>query len=84
MRKPSEGRCEMTETLAPYMIGELHYQARDIGYGVEEDVVVGYFTGAVDSWGKHTFLVIGGVPLYLFADEMVEWTPATEWGGERR
>jgi hypothetical protein len=84
MRKPSEGRCEMQA----YRIGELHYRARDIGYGVEYGVAEGYWLPEVDMWGKQSFRLTdpiirdGTSTLYLFPDEVEVWEPFV--GGERR
>lgn len=51
----------------------INYKCRDIGYGVEEGEVEGYFTGAEDTWGKRTFQPLDrSDPLYLLADEILE------------
>lgn len=65
-----------------YKVGELHYACRDIGYGVEEDWITGYFTDDVDTLaGKLTFLPIDADgPLYLFEDELRNWAPLGEHG----
>ena len=49
------------------------YQCRDIGYGIEEGTLVGFWTGEVDSWGKLTILPLEDpdLPLYLFLDEIL-------------
>lgn len=55
----------------------IEYQCRDIGYGVESGEATGRFTGTIDAWGKHTFHPDGGgVPLYLFADEILSCVAA--------
>jgi hypothetical protein len=39
----------------------------------ESDTIDAYWTGEIDTWGKLTFIPIGGAdPLYLFKDELVE------------
>ncbi len=65
-----------------FRVGELKYEARDIGYGVEEDNLEGFFTGEVDTWGKLTFQPLDNhdTTLYLFSDEVVSWVPFTHNG----
>jgi hypothetical protein len=56
----------------------IEYQCRDIGYGVESGEATGRFTGEIDTWGKYTFQPDGiGLPLYLFADEIVSCVAAS-------
>jgi hypothetical protein len=47
-----------------------HYRCRDIGYGVEEGVVLVPAAGEPDVWGKRPYLTPDGVVLYLFSDEI--------------
>jgi hypothetical protein len=60
----------------PYVVAEMGYRCRDIGYGVEYGAVTGYFTGEVDTWGKMTFALVDPIlmgnqaQLYLFGDEV--------------
>ena len=52
---------------------DLVYRSRDIGYGIEEGSLEGFWTGEVDTWGKLTIRdVSGGPTLYLFPDEIME------------
>ena len=53
------------------VVATISYRCRDIGYGIEEDTIEGFWTGEVDAWGKHTIRRIDGGPtLYLFKDEI--------------
>jgi len=54
------------------MVCVVTYRCRDLGYGVERGTVRAYWTGEVDTWGKHTIKVVGGRrrTVYLFADEI--------------
>lgn len=59
-------------TLKPLHVVTISYRCRDLGYGVEEDVIEGFWTGEIDTWGKRTIRRVDGQPpLYLFADEIV-------------
>lgn len=52
----------------------LAYRCRDIGYGIEEGILTGHWTGEVDVWGKRTFQEDGGALHYFFPDEVDgEW-----------
>lgn len=60
-------------TLESNKVCTIGYICRDIGCGIEADVIRGYWTGEVDVWGKFTIQPVDGSPcLYLFADEIVE------------
>ena len=38
----------------------------------EEGTIRAYWTGEIDTWGKHTLIPVNGSdPLYLFRDEIV-------------
>jgi len=65
----------MTRTIPLNWTCDVVYQCRDIGYGVERGETAGYFTGEVDTWGKHTLRTLNGPDLYLFEDEILEITP---------
>lgn len=65
---------------------EVTYEARDIGYGIETGVVLGYWDeqrtnagGApafdVTEWIDHNGEPFGDSPLYLFEDEVVSDEP---------
>jgi hypothetical protein len=62
----------------PFVVAQVDYKARDIGYGVEEGSFEGYWNGEIDTWGKLTFVEISGRigpgpgPFYLFPDELRE------------
>lgn len=59
-------------TLRPREVRGILYRSRDIGYGVEEGSIEGFWTGEVDTWGKLTIRDANGGPtLYLFPDEVV-------------
>ena len=54
------------------VVSEIAYECRDIGYGVESGVIPAFWTGEIDTWGKHTIRPIDGSPtLYLFRDEII-------------
>jgi len=58
--------------LVPYQVRTISYECRDIGYGVESDIIEAYWTGEIDVWGKYTIKPVDGqAPLYLFADEIL-------------
>lgn len=62
------------------VVGTLSFRCRDIGYGVEEGTIDGYFTGEVDEGGKRTFTeFVSSCPelmtRWLFPDEIVSWEP---------
>ena len=69
------------DTLIPNMVCNIHYRCRDIGYGVEEGSLVGYWSGEIDTWGKRTIRVVEhiennteqilGSEMYLFSNEIV-------------
>lgn len=58
--------------LKPNMVCIMTYRCRDLGYGLESGIVRAYWTGEVDSWGKHTIKIVGGRrrTIYLFSDEI--------------
>ena len=61
-----------TIQLTPNMVCAITFETRDIGYGREYGTVEGFWTGEIDTWGKHTIRQINGRPaLYLFTDEIV-------------
>ena len=65
----------MTKELALHanIVCDISYRCRDIGYGVEEGIIEGFWTGEIDSWGKRTIRRVDGRPtLYLFDDEILE------------
>jgi hypothetical protein len=69
----------MTYTLEPFHVGELAYETRDLGSGIEAGAgLTGYFTGELDTWGKWTFVGGDGIVRYLFTDEIVGWSPFGE------
>ena len=50
----------------------IHWEGRDIGYGVEEGVHECVYRGLFDSCGKHEWQPLDGSPtLYLFPDEVL-------------
>lgn len=58
---------------------EITYKCRDIGYGIEEGTIEGFWTGETDSWGKLTIRPVGSsgpygetLPFYLFPDEIID------------
>jgi hypothetical protein len=55
---------------------DLTYVCRPRGYDeddIESGIITGYWTGAIDTWGKYTIRPVdGGDPLYLFADEIID------------
>jgi hypothetical protein len=56
--------------MEPNTVQDFSYRARDIGYGVEEGSLEGFWTGEVDWIGKLTIRDANGGPtLYLFPDE---------------
>lgn len=63
--------------LLPGVVYELAFECRDLGYGVEADVIRCYWTGAIDTWGKLTIEPVDvGDTLYLFRDEIVSFDRA--------
>lgn len=65
--------------LVKNQVVELAYRTRDLGYGVEEDIITAYWNGDIDAWGKYTIVPTNAAPvLYLFRDEIesVETAPA--------
>lgn len=77
----------ITSKLIANRVSNITYRCQDIGYGIEEGTVLGYWTGEIDTWGKYTIRVIvdpivasefgleeaSTSPfLYLFADEIVD------------
>ena len=66
----------------PYKIGTLFYVERGRSEG-EEQVLDGYFTGEVDTWGKRTFIPTpSDVPYYFFDDEVSAWEPLPQGGAK--
>jgi hypothetical protein len=64
--------------LTPYHVRSIEYVCRplDPREAPEQGSIVGYWTGAIDAWGKHTIQPIGEAPaLYLFADEIKHVRP---------
>jgi hypothetical protein len=69
-----EGQVEQGRmgTMRPNVVTDIIYRSRDIGYGVEEGSIEGFWTGEVDGSGKYTIQdITGGPTLYLFDDELV-------------
>ncbi len=50
----------------------IHWEARDLGYGVEDGFGEYVYRGQYDAWGKHEWQSLDGSPtLYLFTDEIL-------------
>lgn len=65
----------MNQPLMPNVVCEISYRCRriDLEEPREEGTIEGFWTGEVDTWGKHTIRPVdGGAPLYLFKDEIVD------------
>jgi len=59
------------KTLRANHVCSIRYVCRDIGYGIERGTVYGFWTGAIDTWGKRTIRPVDGGPtIYLFPDEI--------------
>ena len=57
----------------------IHWRARDIGYGIEEDVAEVVYRGLFDTWGKYEWQPLDGSPtLYLFVDEVLSIAEETK------
>ena len=74
---PKTASKSVVRKLKPNQVCVISYRCRDIGYGVEEDVIDGFWTGEIDTWGKYTIRPLDGPTLYLFADEFVSVEPYT-------
>lgn len=63
-----------SQSLTAGVVYDIAYCTRDLGYGNhDEGEQRCYWTGEIDTWGKHTLIPVGpGVPLYLFRDEIVD------------
>jgi hypothetical protein len=58
-------------SLTAGVVYDVHFVSRDLGYGEEDGQFRGYWTGEIDTWGKHTFRPVGTGPIrYLFRDEL--------------
>lgn len=65
--------------LLRHRVFSIHYRCDTPGPEIDEGEIVAAWTGAVDCWGKLTFMPInGGLPLYLLRREIVSVEP---WGG---
>lgn len=60
-------------TLQKNVVCRISYKCRDIGYGAERGKFKGYWTGAIDTWGKLTVCSLdNGQTFYLFKDEITK------------
>jgi hypothetical protein len=61
--------------LTPHIVCEIAYACRP-PCADEIGIIIGFWTGETDTWGKRTIVrVPSGPPVYLFADEITDVRP---------
>lgn len=67
---------QLHRVMKPGIVYRVFWESRDLGYGTDNGIIAGYWTGEVDTWGKHTIASVDGQPtVYLFTDEIYDVEP---------
>ncbi len=67
----TKGNAHRT-SLTAGVVYDIDFRCTTPGPDVEEGTIRAYWTGEIDTWGKHTFVPIGNRPEhYLFRHEIV-------------
>lgn len=69
---PANGNAT-SQSLTAGVVYDIAYRCTTPGPDIEEGTVRGYWTGEIDTWGKHTVIPVdGSAPRYLFRREFVD------------